>query len=628
MAILDRINELNDIKKIRPEDYDTLAYEIRQFILEHVSRTGGHLASNLGCVELTMALHLALDLPKDKIIWDVGHQSYTHKILSGRKDQFDTLRQYGGLSGFPKTYESPADAFDTGHSSTSISAALGFCRVRDLRGTDETVVAVIGDGALSGGLAFEALNNAGQLKSNLIIILNDNKMSISKNVGGMSKYLSKLRVGDSYNEFKGGVEQALLKIPKYGYSIARTVKRSKDSVKSLVVPGMFFEDMGITYVGPIDGHDIETLTRTIESAKQRNRPILIHVRTVKGRGYDVAERHPEHFHGVAPFDLETGKPLAPKKAATYTDVFGRKLVKMAEQHKDIAAITAAMAEGTGLVNFAKKYPERFYDVGIAEEHAVTFAAGMAAAGMKPFVVVYSSFLQRAYDQILHDVCIQKLPVVFCIDRSGLVGPDGDTHQGIFDTAYLTNIPGMTVMAPKNRYELSKMLEFAYDFDGPIAIKYPKGTAFSELKEQQAPLEYGKSELVHQGKKIAVIAVGKSFEAAYQAMNVLQKEDIDITLVNARFIKPIDYEMIRKLAREHQAIITVEDTIYHGGYGQSVAAFLAREELHCHITSLAVMDQFVPHGSIPELARELGIDSEGIMEAVRKYVKPARRGRRQ
>lgn len=620
MAILDQIQETNDIKKIAPEDYIGLAAEIREFIMEHVSKTGGHLASNLGAVELTMALHLCLDFPKDKLIWDVGHQSYTHKILTGRKEGFEHLRQFKGMSGFPKPHESDADAFVAGHSSTSLSVAYGFAKARDLQGGDETIVAVIGDGALSGGMAYEALNNIGQQKSNLIIILNDNKMSISENVGGMSKYLSKIRVGDRYNEFKGEVEQALLSIPKVGLSVAKTVKRSKDSIKQLLVPGMLFEDMGITYVGPVDGHDIPQLVDTIESAKTKQRPILIHVVSKKGKGYPVAERHPEHFHGVTPFDIETGKALKKKEVATYTDVFAKKMIALGKDHPELVAVTAAMPDGTGLSAFAKEYPKRCFDVGIAEEHAVTFAAGMAAAGLHPVVAIYSSFLQRAYDQILHDVCIQKLPVIFAIDRSGLVGADGDTHQGIFDVSFLSSIPNMTIMAPKNRYEMSKMLDFAVNYDGPIAIKYPRGSAFYECKQLQSPLYYGKSEILYKGSRVALLPVGKMMENGLKAYHQLKEEGMDITLVNPRFIKPIDEELIRALTKDHNLIVTVEDTVYQGGYGQAIAAYLRANNLKCKITSLAIKDQFVEQGTVEELMHMLKIDAEAIYNTIKNYYK--------
>ena len=516
---LDRINEANDIKKIEPEAYDALASEIRSFIIESVSEHGGHLASNLGVVELTMALHLCMDFPNDKLIWDVGHQAYTHKLLTGRKEDFSGLRTFGGMSGFPKHKESPCDAFDTGHSSTSISAALGYARARDLKGEDRTVVAVIGDGSLTGGMAYEALNNVSHLKSNMIIVLNDNKMSISENVGGLSKHLTALRTRESYMDFKMDVEKKLKQIPHVGDSVARSVKKSKDSIRQLFVKGGFFEDFGIKYIGPIDGHDIKEMVRVLNALKRLNEPVVMHVVTQKGRGYVPAEQNPSAFHGVGSFDIATGESLA-SKSLTYTSVFSKTICRLGKAHPDVVTICAAMPDGTGLTAFKKHFPGRFFDVGIAEQHAVTFAAGLAAGGMHPFVAVYSSFLQRAYDQIIHDVCIQNLPVVFCVDRAGLVGADGETHQGIFDLSYLSMIPNMTVCAPKNKYELYDMLYFAYQYHGPIAIRYPRGSAYEGFKNMRPPIEYGKSELMFEGEKIALVAVGSMVQTAVQVREKL------------------------------------------------------------------------------------------------------------
>ncbi len=619
MPILDSITKANDIKNISPELYRDLAAEIRSFLLQKVSRTGGHLASNLGAVELTMALHLALDFPNDKLIWDVGHQSYVHKILTGRKDGFDTLRQLDGMSGFPKLSESETDGFNTGHSSTSLSLALGYAKARDIKGEDRTVVAVIGDGALSGGMALEALNNIGQLKSNLIIILNDNKMSISENVGGLSRYLNNIRVGDKYNSFKGSVEHALLGIPGIGEPIAKGVKRSKDSIKSLVVPGMFFEDMGITYVGPVDGHNVKNLKSTIMKAKELKRPIIIHVVSKKGKGYSYAERYPDHFHGVEPFDLDTGKPLVKKDTATYTDIFAKTLIKLASKNEDIVAVTAAMPDGTGLSAFAKEYPDRCFDVGIAEEHAVTFAAGMSASGLRPVVAIYSSFLQRSYDQLIHDVCLNNLPVVIGVDRSGLVGADGDTHQGIFDTSYLSSMPNMTVMAPKNRYELSLMMEWAFKHDGPVAIKYPRGAAYYELKTDDRTIEYGKGEVIFKGKKVCLIAVGSMMVEAHEAYKALKKKGIEVTLVNPRFVKPFDKKLIKALGKEHDVIITVEDNVYSGGFGEAVAAYMRTENVKCKCEVMAIEDCFVEHGKVSELRARYRIDADAIVKKVEKYI---------
>lgn len=616
MQLLKRISQPNDIKQFDEEQWELLADEIRTFLLHHVSKTGGHLASNLGCVEMTMALHLVLDLPKDKIIWDVGHQSYTHKILTGRQEGFENLRQLDGMSGFPKRIESDTDVFETGHSSTSISAAIGMAEAHELKGEKHTVVAVIGDGSFTGGLAYEALNNLGRLKSSCMIVLNDNEMSIDENVGGMSSYLTKIRVGQAYNDVKSGVEKGLLNIPGIGEGIAKVVKRGKDSIKGLLVPGMFFEDLGITYIGPIDGHNIGHMVDTFEAAIKLNRPVVVHVKTRKGKGYRYAERYPKHFHGVSPFDLNTGKPLKQKTKMTNTDVFGRKLLALGEEYPNLVAITAAMASGTGLEKFANVYPKRFFDVGIAEQHAVTFAAGLASEGLIPVVAVYSSFLQRAYDQILHDVCLQNLHVIFAIDRSGLVGEDGATHQGIFDTAYLTQIPNMTVIAPKNRYELTKAMEFAMKFDGPIAIKYSRGDAFYGLKEQLEPIEYGKSEVVFEGDKVALIGIGNMVEVAYEVYETLQNKGMDITLVNARFVKPLDEEMLTELAKTHDTIVTLEEHVFQGGYGQAVSAFYMNSGMkNVEMVNFAIEDSFVEHGNVDVLRKKLGIDVDSVVRAI-------------
>ena len=485
--LLDRINAVNDIKKIDPEDYPALAEEIRQFLIGHISKTGGHLGSNLGTVELTMALHLSFQLPEDKIIWDVGHQSYTHKLLTGRKDQFDNLRKFGGMSGFPKRKESSCDSFDTGHSSTSISAGLGLVKARDIQGQKNSVISVIGDGSLTGGMAYEALNNAAKLETNFIIVLNDNNMSISENVGGISKYLNNIRTANAYLDIKEGVYNTLKDIPR-GDRIVEGIRKAKSGFKQLVVPGMFFEDMGITYLGPVDGHNIPAMLRMFQEAKRVRNTVIVHVITQKGKGFEPAERHPARFHGAEPFDTETGIPLNPRTTANYTDIFSTVMCKLGARNEKVVAITAAMPDGTGLKRFRNMYPDRFFDVGIAEEHAVTFAAGLAVGGLKPVVAIYSSFLQRAYDQIIHDVCIQNLPVVFAVDRAGIVGSDGETHQGIFDLSYLSSIPNMHVMAPKNKWELSDMMKYALSLNAPVAIRYPRGEAYAGLKEFRAPIE--------------------------------------------------------------------------------------------------------------------------------------------
>ena len=611
---LDRINEANDIKKIEPEAYDALASEIRSFIIESVSEHGGHLASNLGVVELTMALHLCMDFPNDKLIWDVGHQAYTHKLLTGRKEDFSGLRTFGGMSGFPKHKESPCDAFDTGHSSTSISAALGYARARDLKGEDRTVVAVIGDGSLTGGMAYEALNNVSHLKSNMIIVLNDNKMSISENVGGLSKHLTALRTRESYMDFKMDVEKKLKQIPHVGDSVARSVKKSKDSIRQLFVKGGFFEDFGIKYIGPIDGHDIKEMVRVLNALKRLNEPVVMHVVTQKGRGYVPAEQNPSAFHGVGSFDIATGESLA-SKSLTYTSVFSKTICRLGKAHPDVVTICAAMPDGTGLTAFKKHFPDRFFDVGIAEQHAVTFAAGLAAGGMHPFVAVYSSFLQRAYDQIIHDVCVQNLPVVFCVDRAGLVGADGETHQGIFDLSYLSMIPNMTVCAPKNKYELYDMLYFAYQYHGPIAIRYPRGSAYEGFKNMRPPIEYGKSELMFEGEKIALVAVGSMVQTAVQVREKLLDKGINATVVNARFVCPLDTECLDRLSRDHQWIVTMEENVLKGGFGEACGDYLLAKHEDVRLIHVGVPDVYVEHGGVDQLKKTLHMDADSIVERI-------------
>ena len=611
---LDRINEANDIKKIEPEAYDALASEIRSFIIESVSEHGGHLASNLGVVELTMALHLCMDFPNDKLIWDVGHQAYTHKLLTGRKEDFSGLRTFGGMSGFPKHKESPCDAFDTGHSSTSISAALGYARARDLKGEDRTVVAVIGDGSLTGGMAYEALNNVSHLKSNMIIVLNDNKMSISENVGGLSKHLTALRTRESYMDFKMDVEKKLKQIPHVGDSVARSVKKSKDSIRQLFVKGGFFEDFGIKYIGPIDGHDIKEMVRVLNALKRLNEPVVMHVVTQKGRGYVPAEQNPSAFHGVGSFDIATGESLA-SKSLTYTSVFSKTICRLGKAHPDVVTICAAMPDGTGLTAFKKHFPGRFFDVGIAEQHAVTFAAGLAAGGMHPFVAVYSSFLQRAYDQIIHDVCIQNLPVVFCVDRAGLVGADGETHQGIFDLSYLSMIPNMTVCAPKNKYELYDMLYFAYQYHGPIAIRYPRGSAYEGFKNMRPPIEYGKSELMFEGEKIALVAVGSMVQTAVQVREKLLDKGINATVVNARFVCPLDTECLDRLSRAHHWIVTMEENVLKGGFGEACGDYLLAKHEDVRLIHVGVPDVYVEHGGVDQLKKTLHMDADSIVERI-------------
>ncbi len=608
--VLEKINQVNDIKKIPPEEYEQLASEIREFLIEKISETGGHLASNLGVVELTMALHISFDLPKDKLVWDVGHQSYTHKLLTGRKAGFDELRKYGGMSGFPKRRESECDSFDTGHSSTSISAGIGLVAARDIRGGDERVVAIIGDGALTGGMAYEALNNASQLEKNFIIVLNDNHMSIAENVGGMSEYLSGLRTNEAYTSFKNGVEQSLNRIP-YGSHLANQLKKTKSGIKQLFIPGMLFEDMGITYLGPVDGHDIRRLLEVFRQAKRVKGAVLIHALTKKGKGYEPAERHPARFHGAEPFDIETGLPKKKRKKANYQDVFSTCMVKLGQRNEKVVAITAAMPDGTGLKRFKLNYPERFFDVGIAEGHAVTFAAGLAAGGLKPIFAVYSSFLQRAYDQVLHDVCIQNLPVVFAIDRAGLVGSDGETHQGIFDLSYLSSIPNMHIMAPKNKWELSDMLKFAVEFDGPIALRYPRGEAYDELKEFREPIVYGKGEVLYEEEDIALFAVGSMVRTAQQVRRNLKKIGYSCSLINGRFIKPIDTEVVVELARSHKLFVTMEENVRSGGYGEKIRDYVDDHGLGVKVLSIAIPDEYVEHGNVELLHEEVGIDAKTV-----------------
>lgn len=614
--LLEKIEQANDIKQIAPEDYGVLAEEIRQFLIQTISVTGGHLGSNLGAVELTMALHLFLNLPEDKLIWDVGHQSYTHKILTGRRDGFVNLRKFGGMSGFPKRKESECDCFDTGHSSTSISAGLGMVKARDIQGGSQTIVSVIGDGSLTGGMAYEALNNASRLETNFIIVLNDNNMSISENVGGVSKYLNNIRTADTYLGLKEGVYNSLHGKSKYGDKVVSQIRRAKSSFKHLVVPGMFFEDMGITYLGPVDGHNIPEMVHMFKEARKVKKAVLVHVITQKGRGYAPAERHPARFHGAEPFDIETGIPSFPRMKANYTDIFSTVMCKLGQRDEKVVAITAAMPDGTGLKRFRNMYPERFFDVGIAEEHAVTFAAGLAAGGLKPIVAIYSSFLQRAYDQILHDVCIQNLPVVFCIDRAGLVGSDGETHQGIFDLSYLSSIPNMHIMAPKNKWELSDMIKFALAFGGPMAIRYPRGEAFDGLKDNRAPIVYSKSEAIYQERDIMLLAVGSMVKVALTVREQLIEQGFACSLTNARFVKPIDEEAIREACRMHRLIVTMEENVASGGYGEKVREYVDSLGVPTQVLGITIPDEYVEHGNVELLKQEIGIDTISIVEKVR------------
>lgn len=613
--VLEKIKKENDIKELSDEELKILASEIRQFLIEKISVTGGHLASNLGVVELTMALHLSLNFPEDKLIWDVGHQSYTHKLLTGRRAGFDELRKYGGMSGFPKRKESKCDCFDTGHSSTSISAGLGYAHAREISGADYKVVSVIGDGALTGGMAFEALNNAARLKTNFIIILNDNNMSISENVGGLSTYLSGFRTADAYLDLKMGIMNSLYRIPVYGDRVVERIRRTKSGIKQLFIPGMLFEEMGIIYLGPVDGGDIHGIMKLMREASNIDGPVLIHVITHKGAGYLPAERHPARFHGTEPFDIETGIPIHPRVKANYTDIFSTVMRKLGDRDEKVVAITAAMTDGTGLKRFHNMFPERFFDVGIAEEHAVTFAAGLAAAGMKPVFAVYSSFLQRAYDQILHDVCIQNLPVVFAIDRAGLVGSDGETHQGIFDISYLSTIPNMTILAPKNKWELSDMIKFAVDFPGPAAVRYPRGEAYDGLKEYRDPIVYGKSEWIYREEDIALVALGSMVKTAEAVRDALKKQGISCSLINARFAKPLDEEMLVTAAGSHRLIVTMEENVVNGGFGEHVLRFLKDSGRRVQVINIAIPDAYVEHGNVDILRKEVGIDACSIEKRI-------------
>ena len=618
--ILDKIEKANDIKKLKKAELAPLAGEIREFILDKVSKTGGHLASNLGTVEITMALHRCMNFPEDKLIFDVGHQCYTHKLLTGRKDGFDTLRQMGGMSGFPKRDENEADAFDTGHSSTSISAAMGFMKGRELRGSHERIAAVIGDGSMTGGMFYEAINQIGQMKGSVVIVMNDNEMSISKNVGSMSRVLNRIRVGEGYNDLKKGVEKKLMGIPDIGEAIAKKIKRQKDNLKNFLVPGHFVEELGITYIGPVDGHNIDELEGIFERAFRLGRPILVHVKTKKGKGYAPAEKYPTHFHGVGPFDPKTGKDITPKKGKTYTDVFSEALVDIGTANEKIVAITAAMSRGTGVHEFKKRFPDRTVDVGIAEEHAVTFAAGLAASGYIPVVAIYSSFLQRAYDQILHDVCLQNLHVVFAIDRSGIVPGDGSTHQGIYDTAYLSDMPNLTMIAPKNAAEMTAAMKFAVDScTGPVAIKYAKGTAYTGGTCQGFGM--GVSERLYPAGDIDIIAVGNMVEQAVYLREKLENDaGIKTGLVNARFIKPLDLNMVKNAAEGSRMLVVIEEAVRSGSVGDAVAAYLFEKGISTKLLHFYVNKDIIQHGSVEELRKDMGLDVDSMYVDVVKSFK--------
>ena len=621
--ILETINSPADVKALSLEQLKQLAEEIRQLLISVISKTGGHLAPNLGVVELTLALHRVFTTPKDKIVFDVGHQSYIHKIITGRREQFSTLRQYGGLSGFPKRSESEHDAFGTGHSSTSISAALGMAVARDLQGENYNVIAVIGDGSMTGGMAFEALNNAGTLHKKMIVVLNDNEMSISKNVGAMSEYLYQLRTGETYNKIKHDIE-GWLKNMEFGTDVLKAIRRLKGSVKYLMVPTSIFEELGFTYLGPIDGHDLQGLTEVLQAAKKIDGPVLVHVLTKKGKGYKPAEESPNKFHGTGPFDIATGKKITnPNAPITYTEVFGRTLTELANTDKDIIGITAAMPDGTGMSTFAKAHPERCFDVGIAEQHAVTSAAGAAAVGLKPVAAIYSTFLQRAYDSVLHDICMQKLHVTLCLDRAGLVGDDGYTHHGVFDYAYLRSMPEMTIMAPKDENELRHMLKTAVDFDGPVSVRYPRGSGVGvSITEPMHSLPIGKAEVLREGKDVCLWAIGSMVQSALQAADKLAEQGISAGVVNMRFAKPLDEELLLEHAAQYGKIVTLEEGVLQGGVGSAVLETLNAAKMlqKCQVLTLGIPDEFVLHGDKKLLFKDLGLDVETIADKIAALVK--------
>ena len=621
--LLDKINSPADVKKLSDEQLKQLAAEIRQLLIEVISHTGGHLAPNLGVVELTLALHKVFTTPQDKLVFDVGHQAYIHKIITGRREQFPTLRQYGGLSGFPKRCESEHDAFGTGHSSTSISAALGMAVARDLQGEDYNVVAIIGDGSMTGGMAFEALNNAGTLHKKMVVVLNDNEMSISKNVGAMSDYLYHLRTGETYNKIKNDIE-GWLKNMEFGTDVLKAIRRLKGSVKYLMVPTSIFEELGFTYLGPVDGHDIHGLIEVLQAAKKIDGPVMVHVLTKKGKGYKPAEESPNKFHGTGPFEIASGKKITnPAAPISYTEVFGKTITELADSDKKIVGLTAAMPDGTGLNIFAQAHPDRFFDVGIAEQHAVTAAAGMAAAGMKPVTAIYSTFMQRAYDSILHDICMQKLHVTMCLDRAGLVGDDGYTHHGVFDYAYLRSIPNMTIMAPKDENELRHMLKTALSFNGPISVRYPRGSGVGvDITEPMHELPIGKAEVLREGKELCFWAIGSMVQSAVQAADKLKEQGIDAGVVNMRFAKPLDKELLIEHAKRYGKIVTLEEGVLAGGVGSEVLEILDDAGLlqQCAVLRLGIPDEFVTHGDKKLLFRDLGLDTDAIVQKAAEFVK--------
>ena len=618
--MLEKINSQQDLKKLTLEEKKILAQEIREYILDIVSKNGGHLASNLGVVELTIALHSVFDVPKDKIVWDVGHQTYVHKILTGRKEELKTLRKLDGIAGFPKTNESESDCFNTGHSSTSISAALGMARARDIKNEHNSVLAVIGDGALTGGMAIEALNDAGYSRSKITVILNDNEMSISKNVGGLNMFLSKLRTKKLYTKSNVSAKKIILKIPVVGRPFVRLVQRAKRSIKQLIIPKMFFEDIGFTYLGPVDGHNIQELENILRLSKQVDTPVLIHVLTKKGKGYEIAEKNPDKFHSISPFNIETGETKK-AKSKDYSAVFGEKLVSLAEKNDKIVAITASMKDGTGLTKFQKQFPKRFFDIGIAEQHAVGLAAGMAKAGMIPVVPIYSSFYQRAYDQVIHDVAIQNLPVIMCVDRAGIVGSDGETHQGLLDMAFFRLVPNLTIMAPKNFKELEQMLEFAVNLNKPVVIRYPRGGEDSIDINTDLEINEGKAEILKDGTDITIVAIGKMVSRAYRVADKLKQNNIDAQVINARFLKPFDNNTVKNAIEKTKAVVTIEDGTIINGLATTVNELVINENLlGIKIKNFAYPDIYVKHGSVEELEKIYGLDEENITNEIEKMLK--------
>ena len=618
--MLEKINSQQDLKKLTLEEKKILAQEIREYILDIVSKNGGHLASNLGVVELTIALHSVFDVPKDKIVWDVGHQTYVHKILTGRKEELKTLRKLDGIAGFPKTNESESDCFNTGHSSTSISAALGMARARDIKNEHNSVLAVIGDGALTGGMAIEALNDAGYSRSKITVILNDNEMSISKNVGGLNMFLSKLRTKKLYTKSNVSAKKIILKIPVVGRPFVRLVQRAKRSIKQLIIPKMFFEDIGFTYLGPVDGHNIQELENILRLSKQVDTPVLIHVLTKKGKGYEIAEKNPDKFHSISPFNIETGETKK-AKSKDYSAAFGEKLVSLAEKNDKIVAITASMKDGTGLTKFQKQFPKRFFDIGIAEQHAVGLAAGMAKAGMIPVVPIYSSFYQRAYDQVIHDVAIQNLPVIMCVDRAGIVGADGETHQGLLDMAFFRLVPNLTIMAPKNFKELEQMLEFAVNLNKPVVIRYPRGGEDSIDINTDLEINEGKAEILKDGTDITIVAIGKMVSRAYRVADKLKQNNIDAQVINARFLKPFDNNTVKNAIEKTKAVVTIEDGTIINGLATTVNELVINENLlGIKIKNFAYPDIYVKHGSVEELEKIYGLDEENITEKIEKMLK--------